>query len=389
MDNFTRELKASIGKALGQTLPWGDVNPLVVIGLTEAVLDLGLTEDQIYAVIKSYGRQLAAQVHPDRKPENVSPERQRQILGAFGILDSRDDFIKALAHFKTLRAEDRRETKILSQAIRAERKRVAGFESQAQAIKDAEQALNRERSEFLEMKEKEPALIPDLQLAITAQAKQIKDLNNSVKKGVESGNEWKKKFDSLAIYIANLGNSETNNELGMYAFSAKWVATVSLTWQIGHPQLSPIDPSGATRVDFAQAASNAGIKRKEIDQIIDGWNKAVRRYETEDKLNTYQLPLGISLVKLNSGKSDLIFGVEKAVVGRIMGSIPETSDFQFSRAQLRTSINIWSVMEKFCPFLVPGGVLVSIFMDRYRRASWSLQCPAFRFSTKKIILAAG
>lgn len=170
MGSFTQDLKAQLEEAAGQAPPWGDVNPLVVIGLTEAVLDLGLTEDQIHAVIRSYGKQLAAQVHPDRKPVNVSAERQRQIIGAFDLLDSRENFTRALAHFKTLRAEDRREVKILNQTVNTLRCQIDGYVSQYKQFAASREALSWERQEYEELKREEPLVVPRLR----AEIKQIR-----------------------------------------------------------------------------------------------------------------------------------------------------------------------------------------------------------------------
>ncbi len=134
MDDFTKGLRDQLEKTIGggvKTAPWGEVNPLITIGLTEAILDLGLTEDQIYAVIRSYGRQLAAQVHPDRNAFNISAERQRQIIGAFVFLDDRQKFSLALADFRTIKADDRRESKILRMTVRALRDQITVLELQS------------------------------------------------------------------------------------------------------------------------------------------------------------------------------------------------------------------------------------------------------------------
>lgn len=390
MDQFIQSLKAQVEKAFGQKPPWGDVNPLVVIGLTEAILDLGLTKDQIYAVIRSYGRQLAAQVHPDRKPENVSPERQRQILGAFEVLDNQEYFTNALAQFKNLRAEDRREVRILSQALQAERKRVEGFESQARAIALDRQALAEEHAKFNKLKEEEALVLPDVQSTIAAQNKRITSLERSTKQAIESSKEWKHYFEDAVKYIANLSGNEGCDRLDTHVFEAKWVATVSLTKQCDDPQLSPLDASGEIRNDFRQAALLAGVKKKELTKTINSWVKATKKYKVVDPVESNSLPLGIALLRISAGKSESMFGIKEAAYGgRIVGSIPETGNFPIKRSCLCHGVGYKDVLENFYPFLIPGGVLVSINIDRTRFASWSLRCPAFKFTTKRIILAAG
>lgn len=117
MSDFSRDLKKRVEQALGHGPAWGEVNPLVVIGLTEAMLDLGLTEDQMYKAVRSYVRQLASQVHPDRPTANVSENRRQQIFRAFEVLDDRNQFSKALAEFRSLKSEDRKELRLLHEAL--------------------------------------------------------------------------------------------------------------------------------------------------------------------------------------------------------------------------------------------------------------------------------
>ncbi len=161
--DFTQSLKAQVEKALGQKSVWGDVNPLVIIGLTEAILDLGLSEDQIYSVVHSYGRQLAAQVHPDRPQPNVSSERQGQILSAFDVLNDRDNFAKALAEFRTIKAEDRREVRLLVQTLAALRHQIAGYETQFERVEIGRKKLDHDYQFYLKLKREEPARTPILE----------------------------------------------------------------------------------------------------------------------------------------------------------------------------------------------------------------------------------
>ncbi|MEI6843542.1 MAG: hypothetical protein WCK48_03510 [bacterium] len=171
MDLFVKGLREELEKVTGgvkKDSPWGEVNPLVIIGLTEAILDLGLSEDQTYAVIRSYGRQLSAQVHPDRNPTNISAERQRQIIGAFVLLDNRENFSLALADFKNIRAEDRRESKILRMTVSALRLQISGFEAHARAFLENKRKLEEEQAEFERRKQDEPLLVPGLQAELTS-----------------------------------------------------------------------------------------------------------------------------------------------------------------------------------------------------------------------------
>lgn len=139
MNAFANSLQRVVTGTLPK--PWGDgFNPLIIIGLTEAVLDLGLTEEQLHLSIRSYARQLSSQVHPDRV-SSISPERQRQIISAFNAIDTLEDFKVCLADFKNLRAEDRREIRILKQQIQSHNHLI-------NALEDARASLSRQKRLF-------------------------------------------------------------------------------------------------------------------------------------------------------------------------------------------------------------------------------------------------
>ena len=83
MGTFASDMLKQVEKASGKSAPWGDVNPLVVIGMTEAILDLDLNEEQLHGWIRGTAKSLISQVHPDKNPDNVSADRQRDIIQAF------------------------------------------------------------------------------------------------------------------------------------------------------------------------------------------------------------------------------------------------------------------------------------------------------------------
>lgn len=187
MDMFVQSLKSHVEKASGQISPWGHVNPLVIIGLTESILDLGLTEEQIYQVIRSFARQLAAQVHPDRRPENVSPERQKEILGAFNFLDDRENFANALANFRTIRSDERREIKILSQAVNSLKRQLDEYSSRYKQFALSKKDLDAQRQKYAMLKREEPLVVP----IIEAKAEQIeKKLRSEIE-------VWKERYERL------------------------------------------------------------------------------------------------------------------------------------------------------------------------------------------------
>jgi hypothetical protein len=371
-----------------KSAPWGEVNPLVIIGLTEAVLETGVTPDGIYRAIRAYSRQLAADVSPDRNP-NVSKERLSQIMAAFNYLDDRDNFDRALADFKNIRAEDRREVRILSKTVRVLRSQISDFESNLQTLGDARRELDSNRREFERQKNKEELLVPKLKAGMAVIKKDNDYLRDSVSRLQRTSSEWKRNSEQFCHYISGLDGFVTNED-EVFAFEAKWIAVASLYWNVDFPDLSPLNTKRQVRIDFRQAALLLGLTRKDVLCILQAWQNAVDKFDTPGKLETRKLPLAFSLIRLTAGKPYLIFGSPSGILGgRVIGSIPASGNFSISRSNLRYTLNRESVLESMQPGLVNNGLMVSISTERSKRIYWSNTCPLFRFDTKKVILAVG
>ena len=74
-------------------------NPLTMIGLTPAILDLGLTHDELYEHCTRIARALFACVHPDRHNGTQRPEALH-FSEAFDLLKDRQVFHAAITEFQ-------------------------------------------------------------------------------------------------------------------------------------------------------------------------------------------------------------------------------------------------------------------------------------------------
>ena len=74
-------------------------NPLTMIGLTPAILGLGLTQDELYEYCTRIARALFACVHPDRHHGTQRPEALH-FSEAFDLLKDRQVFRAAIAEFQ-------------------------------------------------------------------------------------------------------------------------------------------------------------------------------------------------------------------------------------------------------------------------------------------------
>jgi hypothetical protein len=77
-------------------------NPLTMIGLTPAILSLGLTHDELYEYCTRIARALFACVHPDRHNGTQRPETLH-CSEAFALLKDRKVFHAAIKEFQRQR----------------------------------------------------------------------------------------------------------------------------------------------------------------------------------------------------------------------------------------------------------------------------------------------
>jgi hypothetical protein len=368
MSDFTRGLLKDL-----QGSHW-DVNPLVVIGLTEAILDLGLTQDQIYSVIRSFVRQLVAQVHPDRNPANVSPERQKDIFSAFQVLDDREKFNSALAEFRNLRAEDRREVKILGQTVRALRNQFVSIENRERALEEARKEFAQERQGFEQQKLTEPLQVPPLKAEVERLNKAIGQLTATVEKKGNTAASWKSRFADAATFIANLGIAENQS---LFAFRASWVAVTAMC---------PDKDLSISDGDFDKAVRKIRIPEDAATRILKRWESVRKVFEPNTNAGKH---LGLSMLRLQAGEITEVLGNQSFGGGRVIGSIPPDK-VPIERARFHRTMGQEEVFNSFTPFLIPDGLMVHIQTSSGgKKAAWSMTCPAFRFNTRKLILGAG
>src|SRR5262252_5747425 len=75
-----------------------------MIGLTPAILDLGLTDEELYAHCTRIARALFACVHPDRHHGTPRPEALH-VSEAFALLKDRQVFHAAITEFQGQRRQ--------------------------------------------------------------------------------------------------------------------------------------------------------------------------------------------------------------------------------------------------------------------------------------------
>src|SRR5258708_7658322 len=132
MSNLSREMR----RELAGEFPQG--NPLVAIGISAQILDLGLNEEELFDyIIKDVARRLVLRFHTDGRDFSDRPDianLRGRLSEVYRQIQDRDIFNKALAEFRNLKAEERSETRILRTALEAAREKLASYTSKEVAI---------------------------------------------------------------------------------------------------------------------------------------------------------------------------------------------------------------------------------------------------------------
>lgn len=364
MGSFARQLRKDFEAAP----PWGQINPLVIIGLTEAVLDLGLTEDQLYNSVRSFARQLSAQVHPDRNPANISLDRQKQIIGAFDFIDHRENFSMALSDFKELKAEDRHENRLLTRGIEALKQQLYVHKDNVYELEEKRKKVEDDRRNYLMNKASEPELIPELNRmngVLIAENKRLNRLNNSLHHGVL---DWKFKYTAAFKYIMKLIQPPN-------AFDAKWVATATLLHS------NPITPEYAQE-GIRAIAKQISITRKKLTEVNHMWRSAIMSFGENVIIKKRTYSLSFDLIRLEAGLPVNSINDYDKINGRIIGSIDAVAlpEEEKKKHRLRYVISKDLVIGHLDTALKPGNMIVSASIKKENEYS---------FNTRRYILGVG
>lgn len=95
------------GKVAKSLLPQQQTNPLSTIGLSSLILELGLSDDELYEFCREMAKDLVVHFHPDRiGTAPTAVEHQHRFAGAFEALKNRQVFDGALQEFKQQHNEE-------------------------------------------------------------------------------------------------------------------------------------------------------------------------------------------------------------------------------------------------------------------------------------------
>jgi len=135
MSSLRQLIKENIEIAQGKRQPKPPVNPLVTIGLSDAILNLPIPPESLYKIVMSYLRQLIGQIHPDANQTTESPEVVA-IREAADQLKDVATFRIALTEFRTIRNEAKRERQVLVDANKVLCDKISALEDRLDPAKE-------------------------------------------------------------------------------------------------------------------------------------------------------------------------------------------------------------------------------------------------------------
>lgn len=141
MNSLADSLRARMIQALTGASSEQKANPLVEIGLSKAILNLPLTNEQLHAAVRNYSRRLAGvqneqldQDNPSYRVESAELKARRfRIYEAHSRIDALSDFLDALREFTELHSE--------------EKTQIAMLRAKINTLRDAEREMSRQQDE--------------------------------------------------------------------------------------------------------------------------------------------------------------------------------------------------------------------------------------------------
>lgn len=93
-----------------------DENPLRVIGFSYQILNLGLSDDQLYEYCRKSSLYLVQMLHPDKVGDGYQAAHTK-FFSAFNLLDDREVFDKALKEFAGEKTDERQDVTLLRESV--------------------------------------------------------------------------------------------------------------------------------------------------------------------------------------------------------------------------------------------------------------------------------
>lgn len=381
------ELARSLRRQMDGGFPHG--NPLVNIGVSADVLDLGLTEDELYDyLVKGVARQLVIRIHPDRVGADKRPDLeilQRKYVQAHEDLQDRATFVRALAEFRNLKAEDRSEMRILRRALEDARRNLDSYREKEVSLVKGEARLRLDRQSFDKIESTRKLHVARLEADLA-----------SVNDRFDSENDLsllrQKKYEDVLRYISYLGGGSDRFCLGVDVFRARWVIVASLVPSFASDVPMPTKTVRWT-ADFLRSIEHLGIPNDELKSILELWKRRFVELNTpnmESVGGTFSLRMHV--LEISAGFTNVVFGwnSNSHLGERVIGSVPVSPKMPVGRNELVRLLEKDKMFYHLVPFLKVGGLLVSERVKKVKNTG--IEGSSYvhiRRETKRIILGVG
>lgn len=383
MSDFADTLRKRIQASQGGTSK--KINPLVVIGLTESILDLGLTDEQLFRAVRAFARQIVSAAHPDKASPNIQNERRVKIFEAFEELDDFGRFTIALRDFRNLKAEDRRETRFLIDSLTNTQRLLDGYRGRELAVSQKEKQLERDQT-VLETEKKRLAFVSTENATLQAR---VSKYVGFVKSLVKKLREEVVKRSTAHYYLSSIGAKSPASGRSVHVFDAQWVVIAHLAVPIVRPVKTPyldglFTPFQVQRQNILQAVQSAKLSGFDVDHVLSKFEAENARYESSFRqMKYYQGVLCLSIFQLSSGKMTRVYGERFSgstlrAVGSLMKGENENPYMVSSREE---------VLEKISVFLMLGHTLVTARVKGYMPKDQKILRHSARFESSNVIIA--
>lgn len=381
-DDFVNAMRQQVLESLSPGSSTRE-NPLRTIGLSEQILEIGLSDDELYDYCRYQARYLTAQFHRDR-PEMQSEEafaKQHRYEEAFNLIKSnRVVFDEALREFRMLKSAERSSVNFLRRTLASTKQRLSSYQDREIELKQAEirigealEAAEHELTKALKIKEEEAGRVDSLN-------KDISRLSSQLSHQEDTGLRYRDGYRNLTRYLTSFSAKETS---GVHILDVKWVLVAAL-FHKDNPGVKSVNK--LTR--FWEQDGGLDLPLAEVKRIEAQWEGITKKVFRSKKSDNVLLN---GILRISNCRAEEVLGLPvPAAKPFILGSLKRTPD---EIRKLRRSLDRDEVFERMHPWVVPGEVLVlQKFWKLSENRSFENQMdpqPLFDWDTSQIVLAVG